>query len=166
MSRRTGRSILVTCGFLTLAAAHCLHAPPALATPSSSASSAGAQAKTALWNLATLGTAGGILAACPVSGLQPLDQQPGAMRGILSATATVLTPGYTALKAAVAGAGIGAGYWMMLLSFDQELARGTIETMGKGDWRLRAGHLTCEEPIHLLAPKSTAPSEREAPMPP
>jgi hypothetical protein len=120
----------------------------------------------ALWSLATLTTAGGILAACPVSGLQPLDEQSAAMRGVLTATATVLTPGYTALKAAIAGAGIGASYWMFLLSFDQEFARATIDTMGKGDWRLRPGHLTCEEPIRLLAPGTEAASGREAPMPP
>jgi hypothetical protein len=89
------------------------------------------------------------------------------MRGVFTATATVLTPGYTVLKAAMAGAGIGVSYWMALLTFDQELARGSIEILGKGDWWLKPGHLTCEEPIRLLASAGDESSqEREAPMPP
>jgi hypothetical protein len=150
---------------VSLTLAHGLQ--PGVSRAVAASSSQAGQAQTALWNLATLTTAGGILAACPVSGIQPLEQQSSAMRGIYTATASVLTPGYTVLKAAVAGAGIGVSYWMALISFDRELARGSFEIMGKGDWWLKPGHLTCEQPIRLLASTGDESSpERDAPMPP
>lgn len=163
MNRRNGQATLTVFFLLSLIVNHSFRPTIARAAP---AASHQAQPQGALWSLATLATAGGILAACPVSGIRPLDEQSPLMRGILAATAIVVTPPYTVLKAAVAGAGAGAGCWMFLLSFDRELARATVGITGNGDWRLKAGHMTCEEPIRLLASESGSIPNRDAPMPP
>ena len=165
MNGRTRRRALVASSLLSLLAVGYLH--PASAPAAPTAAPAGQrQPQGALWSLATLATAGGILAACPVSGIRPLEEQSPIMRQILSATALLLTPAYAGVKAGVAGAGTIAGYWMLLLSFDPEEARATIDIAGNGDWRLRPAHMTCEEPIHLLASRPESSTGREAPMPP
>ena len=106
----------------------------------------------ALWTVGTIASAGITLAACPVAGIAPVSQQSEAMRGALTAASLVATPAYFSLKAAMAAGTAMLGYWMLLLSFDPDYAEATVKRGGRGDWYIRPDHVTCQQPIELLAP--------------
>ena len=110
-----------------------------------------AQPQGVVWTAATVLTAGGLLAACPANALVPVSAQSPSMRHSIEAAAALVSPVYLAVKAAVAGGGLVAGYWMLLLSFDTGQADAVLDAGRGGDWWLRAEHITCERPIVLIA---------------
>jgi hypothetical protein len=165
MELRAGRATAIA-SCLAASALPYFVPPPIASAVSAAPERRQAQPQGALWSVATVATAGGVLAACPVSGIRPLREQSLGMRRVLGTTAAVLSPAYATLKTAVVGAGVGASAWMFLLSFDWDLARGTMDIARNGDWRLRPEHMTCERPIQLLAPRVESEAGREAPLPP
>jgi len=114
------------------------------------AASSQAQPEGALWAAASLGTLGAALAACPVAGIRPLEEQSGAMRTALTTGTVVATPIYAVLKTGVALGLSGAAAWMLALTFDPGTARTSLHAGWTGDWWLRPQHATCEEPIRLI----------------
>ncbi len=110
-----------------------------------------AQPQAGLWVAATVVTAGALLAACPAQVLEPVARQSRGMRGAIWTAATLVTPIYAALKGGVAGGGVVAGYWMLLLSFDTGAATAVLNAGRRGDWWIRPEHVTCEQPIELIA---------------
>jgi hypothetical protein len=110
-----------------------------------------AQPQGALWVAGTMATAGALLAACPAQILQPFARQSRPMRSAIWTAAALATPVYVALKGGMAGGGLVAGYWMLLLSFDAHEATGVLDTGRHGDWWIRPEHVTCERPIELIA---------------
>ena len=104
----------------------------------------------AFWTAGTVATLGVLLAACPSRILSPVREQSTIMRRAIEATALFVTVPYFMLKASVATFGVGAGYWMLLLSFDKEFATSTVDFGRNGNWRITPRHVTCEDPIQLV----------------
>jgi hypothetical protein len=107
-----------------------------------------------LWVAATAGTVGAAIVACPVQGILPLEDQGQAMRTAFRAVAMLATPGYALLKLGIAVGLTGVAAGTLALTFDPDVAVDPLHAGWAGDWWLAPQHVSCEEPVHLVATRA------------